>query len=1093
MKIHRIILIALGLFFMVSITAAADLTPSTMVSSNLGWIIANGNDQVTIIVHVMQGSPATDVSGANVVFSLVGDSQDLGTLSSPSATTGIDGIAQTVFRSKTKSGTVTINATVTSTDGTILPISCTQRIDHDIPSGAVVDYPLKVTAGSVTQIVIPLTDISNNPVDNKNTAEIHNIVLHMSGDGGAGFLQGTEYVQDLTVPTDGGGNASVDLRVSTLAGPNNIQIYPIGSYLGGLVTITGVADSDPCYLVQLHPSPSSWPADGKDPEHSFIFYWTVLDKNHNPIGYADLWVTTSKPGEEVHLITGPDGIASTPYGAKSIAGIYTITATPVVPGTTTAMNATLLCTDTLESGFCSQTVEFTALDPVDMFLTASPQTMVSMDVDGAKPVDVKARVVDVSGNAVKGETVIFTKSADTLTYTKPDGTLGTFAETVSSSLTPPTTVTTAMDSGYATVQFLPGTFAKKGETGYDEAATGSCKVTATWTNGKTGEVKTREITFVWKNYPFLTVESEIDNLDPNVGDIINVKIWIKGTGAALQPKPIDVVLCNDRSGSMLLDYPDRMVQAKDAALTFSSKLTEGKDHIGLVSFGDNDGESGWAKLAPTKSGSSWSWDHVYGSWYWVADDSAYECGNGCPGYYYNKYDPASPHQLYLNAHYNAGKPKDYGDNVYASNDLVLNLHTLTEVTGGLDGIVPAGGTPTREGLYNAVSQFPAYSTERPVRAIILLTDGKWNTGGDPESIKTSPSIKSFPDVGTGSIIAWANSKKIKIFTIGLGSDVSSDELTRYATDTGGKYYPASDPTQLATIYTDIAGALNEQAGGQTQLKADFGKITVDGNAVTGDAVDEYLEYVYNPGGGASSSTLVKKYTEVPVIPPKNQYYEYVRDDTGNWTNPTLIPGLTPKQLDFDVGKIILNDIWMANIQFEMKKAGAIGIFGDQSPVTFIDTVTGKSQTVTVPSKIWTIHPGQADNPFGTPTTLTVTDVLVTPVATDPNLMTVSWKIGYDGDKHLNEKLLYCSETSSNPVSCAASQNLWPAYANLLISPPAGNSGTYSFVIDTSTLKPGDIYRITVRASESTPGGKENSGSALYSKGDVSTRAFIKLE
>jgi hypothetical protein len=1088
LRIHRIILIAFGLFFMVSISAAADLTPSTMTSSNAGWLVANGNDQSTITVHVMQGSPASDVSGATVAFSLADDSQALGTLSASNGVTGPDGIAQAVFKTSAKSGTATIKAIVTLNDGTTTPLSlsCVQRIDHDIPYKASFDYQGNVPAGSITHLTIALTDISNNPVDNKNPAEVHTVLLHMSGDGGSGLLNGGTYVQDLSVPTDAAGDVSVDLRISTQTGLNTVQIYPIGSYLGDLITINGVADNNPCYLIQVRPSPLSYPADGKDPDHRFTFYWTVLDKYHNPIENADLRVTTSKPGEIIDLSTNADGMASTPYGPKDIAAVYTITATPVISGTTTAQNATILCTDTGESGSCSQTVEYTPMDPVDMILTASPQTMVSMDVDGAKPVAVTARVVDSSGNAVKGETVSFTKSADTF---------APFTETASSSLTPPATVTTAGDNGYAMVPFVPGTFAKKGQTGYNEAATGSCIVTATWTNKKTGEVKTRQITFTWKNYPFLTVESVVDKMDPKVGDIINVMIWIRGTGAALQPKPIDVVLCNDRSGSMLYDNPDRMVTAKDAALTFSSKLTAGKDYIGITSFGDNDAQNGWAKLAPTKSGSSWSWSNVYYSnsaskdgWYWAADDSAKECGSACSGYGSSKYDIGSAHQLYLNAHYNNGNPQDYGYNVHTHQDLSLDSHTQTEVTSALNGIVPAGGTPMREGLYTAVNMFPAYSAERPIRAIILLTDGVYSTGQNPEG--GSGSVNLGNGIGTSNVITYAKSNNIKIFTIGLGSDANSDELTRYATDTGGKYYSASVPSQLATIYTDIAGALNEQAGGQTQVVPDFSTITVDGTTVTGDAVGQYLEYVYSPGGGTSASTYVTKYTEVPVTPPKNTYYAMVRDDTGNWTNPTLLPGLTSKKLQFDVGKIILNDVWMTNIQFRLKKEGQISIFGDSSPVTFIDAVTGKSQTVTIPSKTWTTHLSQVDNPFAPPVNLQVTNVQITGGTTDPNLWTVSWDTTYDGNNLVHERLFYCSETGTDPASCTTSHTLWPVYPQQPADKMKGTTSD-SLVVDTSSWKPGQTYRITVWAE--SYGEKENWGDATHTKADGSQRSYIKLE
>jgi hypothetical protein len=397
----------------------------------------------------------------------------------------------------------------------------------------------------------------------------------------------------------------------------------------------------------------------------------------------------------------------------------------------------------------------------------------------------------------------------------------------------------------------------------------------------------------------------------------------------------------------------------------------------------------------------------------------------------------------------------------------------------------------REGLYSAVNMFPAYSAERPIRAIILLTDGAWSTHQNPEGGTGSVSLGN--GVNTGSVITYAKNNKIKIFTIGLGADANSDELTRYATDTGGKYYSAGAPAELANIYTDIAGALNEQAGGQTQLITDLSKITVDGNTVTGDTVGEYLEYVYAPGGGTSSSTYISKYTEVPVTPPKNTYYTLVRDDTGNWTNPTTLPGLTSKKLEFDVGKIILNDVWMTNIQFRLKKAGQIGIFGENSPVTFIDAVTGKSQTVTVPSKTWTTHQSLVNNPFVPTAALLVKDVAIAGSPTDPGRWTVSWNTVYEGSSTVHEKLLYCSESGSTPVPCSGTSHTeWLVIPQPVSDKTAGTTPD-SVSIDTSLLKmkSGETYRITVWAE--TYGEKEASDYALHAKTDGSVRPYIKLE
>jgi len=129
-----------GLVLLISSSAAIDFSPSTISSSNPGWLIANdGNDQSTITVYALAaGTPATPVTGATVTFSLNPASQDLGTISPvapASAITGADGKATTVFTTRKKSGTATIIATISVNDGITTPVqvSTIQLIDHDTP------------------------------------------------------------------------------------------------------------------------------------------------------------------------------------------------------------------------------------------------------------------------------------------------------------------------------------------------------------------------------------------------------------------------------------------------------------------------------------------------------------------------------------------------------------------------------------------------------------------------------------------------------------------------------------------------------------------------------------------------------------------------------------------------------------------------------------------------------------------------------------------------------------------------------------------------------------------------------------------------
>jgi hypothetical protein len=88
-------------------------------------------------------------------------------------------------------------------------------------------------------------------------------------------------------------------------------------------------------------------------------------------------------------------------------------------------------------------------------------------------------------------------------------------------------------------------------------------------------------------------------------------------------------------------------------------------------------------------------------------------------------------------------------------------------------------------------------------ANILLTDGCWNTGGDPQ-----------PQVDR------AVNEQIMIFTIGLYPDPNSSDkqlcepdLQKWAQQSGGKYYWVQNPADLAQVYKDIAQALSQDTAG----------------------------------------------------------------------------------------------------------------------------------------------------------------------------------------------------------------------------------------------------------------------------------------
>jgi hypothetical protein len=369
MIVKRTILGILLVVLLTGCASAIDVSSSTISTDTPGWMVANGLDQATITVHVVDSS-LVSVKDANVTFDFGSGSAGLGTLTPAfpmKVITGADGLAHAVFRTGTLSGNATINATITCDDGFTVPVSLMvfQRIDHDVPQDAHFNNPAEATVGSIVHMNITITDISpnHNPVDNKNVAEA--VTLSMSGVGGAGYWDGTDYVPQIVKTTDGNGNVSVDVRLSTIAMKNYIQMDPIGNMvLAPQIYINGKAEPNPAYISQTYPVPNILPADGTA---SFSFFYNLTDRYDNPIPGTSVFIN-STDGLSTTQTSNLDGFVSI-YYSKTVTGIYTISAFPT--------NTTAFCKETGTFGYCAQDVQFYNTSPVDMALSASPLAMVS--------------------------------------------------------------------------------------------------------------------------------------------------------------------------------------------------------------------------------------------------------------------------------------------------------------------------------------------------------------------------------------------------------------------------------------------------------------------------------------------------------------------------------------------------------------------------------------------------------------------------------------------------------------------------------------------------------------------------------------------
>lgn len=121
----------------------------------------------------------------------------------------------------------------------------------------------------------------------------------------------------------------------------------------------------------------------------------------------------------------------------------------------------------------------------------------------------------------------------------------------------------------------------------------------------------------------------------------------------------------------------------------------------------------------------------------------------------------------------------------------------------IDTIVAVGATNIGDAIKVANGELGSVRSRPSAAHIeILLTDGKANKPFGPGRGEYAADVQYAKDQA-----AVAAAAGIRIFTIGLGSDVNATMLTEIATVTGASYYPSPSSSDLANIYADIAGQL----------------------------------------------------------------------------------------------------------------------------------------------------------------------------------------------------------------------------------------------------------------------------------------------
>ncbi len=848
-----------------------------------------------------------------------------------------------------------------------------QKIDHNVPMKIQsLDFKSEVTINGTMEINLMMEDAYGNTVnslyEDKIGAISEEVTFSTTSYAGSGFLEGIAYSAELVCEAvNADGSVVVNFKVGTEAGPKYlIHMVPPMFLSDKWLTITALADAEPYAIaVSVVPDDGDTPHIPADGESKFYLTYHLFDRYGNPSGNQTLHFKDSVFEDEFTQWTNSDGEVKLTFGPFERVDLFNIHAYAVGNISVTI----------------DQELQFTSTAPVDMLLTANPEFMPSADVAPEFNASLLAKVIDESGNGVPGQEVEFLIRPRSYDGNVHDGDpfLNGIIEVVHTSAT-----TNA--NGTATVNFTPGGLLKNvdGENKITPAFE-NCTVEATWTNVKGDIQKKRTILLTWMNYPYLRVETEVNPELVNVGDSVNVTIRLIGDGYALHPDPIDVMLCVDRSGSMdeEIEYSDgssttRMNALKSALNNFNTQMTETTDQVGMVSFG--------------YKGDIW----IGGSWF--------------------------------NPEY-----KTYSD--YATKDLSLTPLERTTLNETIDSLISYSGTPMRSGLYKAIKELVDNPHADAVQAVILLSDGDYNWYGDPLARGSAGYLhdgywywgKWYPPywvwyddyddfsnvdydyywyddlakenpnmIDNQSMSVYAANNNIKIYSISFGDDISVNGTTTLETlakSTGGKYYDAPSATELAAIYTKIAGELKTEAGVNTTMDLKFTNIELNNVSVVNNKTDPFLKYEYVPG----ISTQIKSWNEIGSEDKPNVMNPPTLDQSKNWEdNQSLNFNIT------DVGTIHLGQTWQAVFRLNVLREGNINVFGKGSLLSF----NNGDANMTLPKTYITAAPL---NTTGINfTDLEVTDLVCVEanesVITD--YLTMEWNLSYSGNYAVTQYLYY---------------------------------------------------------------------------------------
>ncbi|QYZ79112.1 VWA domain-containing protein [Methanofollis formosanus] len=566
------------------------------------------------------------------------------------------------------------------------------------------------------------------------------------------------------------------------------------------------------------------------------------------------------------------------------------------------------------------------------------------------------------------------------------------------------------EQGYAVALLYPGSF----EVGEYSPARAGCTVGAVWDS-----YPEQTVDLEWTNVPYLSVLTNVTPPKAAWNDTVEVDITLIGNGYKLQRKPVDVVLVMDKSVSMryrdnngnivLSLSKSRLNEAQNSAKDFVNQmdLECGRGRVGLIVMNE------FAKKAQS-----------------LTNDSQK-----------------------INADIDDLAP-------IPSFSLTVLLNMAKDV---LDG-----KTNMRDSLKLAIDELNSSGRPDAVKAVVLISDGKWNINGNPlaqgigwteeydfskyyfedEDYHYYSDIKGEETLSYSFEGQWCKGDKkylryhrydrpsrfIYGDTYWVPDIPSKNDTTRgkiacydgQFTNQNMSVYAANNDVILYTIgfaSTDLTEmepymvTLSESTGGrytwaknETELKKVYseiaGELWIEAGVNTSLALD-FTDVTVS----TNTSVLTAAGDEVfEYIPETHEKMVWFNEDSveGYPKSRNDAENWTKGRLDFDIGTIKLNQTWQATFKLKVRPnpdaIGNVKILDENSILTF-----NEADTLRVPDTYLTVMRSLNNVPLGD-ASLTLDGLRETGITRQT--MDIAWNLTYTGNSTVTETVEYRAEHGS---------------------------------------------------------------------------------